>query len=108
MIIRFLAFWSDAKKAWIFDASPMVQKIGKIGPSSGLKLIGSERLTTRCPVFMAQGPRAAPFRVRIPGTKVQRTRYRTRNKPEEGSNTPVGRWPGELLIREITNEENAD
>ena len=84
LIIDFLAFWSDAKNTWIFDASPVVQKIGKIGPSSGLKPIGSERLTTECPVFMGQGPRAAPFRVRIPGTKVQITRYRARNRPEEG------------------------
>ena len=42
----------------------MAQKIRKIGPSSSLKPIGSNRLTTECPVFMGQDPRAAPFHAR--------------------------------------------
>ena len=96
LILLFLAFWSDAKNTWIFDASPVAQQIRKIGPSSGLKPIQGKRQMPGDPVFMGHGPRAAPFRARVPGTKVQRTRYRTRNRPEEGSNTPKGRWPGEF------------
>ena len=45
---------------------------------------------------MGAWTRAAPFRARVPGTKVRGTRYKTRNRQEEGSNTPKGQWPGEF------------
>ena len=68
LILRFLAFWSDAKNTWIFDASPVAQKIRKIGPSSGQRPLPRERGTT----FWELGPQGGAFSrayTRYKGTK---------------------------------------
>ena len=75
----------------------MVPKIGKIGPSANIKPIRGKRLELQVSIFGNLGPREPPFSRAQANRKRAKGKEETRNKPKKGSNTPIGRWPGEFL-----------
>ena len=50
-------------------------------------------------IFGNQGPREPPFSRAQANRKRAKGKQETRNKPKKGSNTPIGRWPGEFKPR---------
>ena len=71
-------------------------KIGKIGKSCGREPIQGKRLDPQVSIFGNQGPREPPFSRAQANRKRAKGKQETRNKPKKGSNTPIGRWPGEF------------
>ena len=79
LIVGFLAFWSDAKKSRIFDASPVGQKSGKSDKQAAWRAPRRERGTT----FWELGPWGGALFAR--GSYKQRAKE-TRNMKQETRN----------------------
>ena len=97
LILPFLLILWIWKNHRFFDAAPTDQKIKKIGPSGNIKPIQGKRLDPRVSIFGNQGPRAPPFSRAPANRKRAKGKQETRSKPKKGSNTPIGRWPGEIF-----------
>ena len=98
LIRRFLSFWNDAKEHVFLNGFPWTNILGKIGPSGGQEPIQGQRVELEVSIFGNQGPREPPFSRAQANRKRAKGKQETRNKPKKGSNTPIGRWPGELLF----------
>ena len=96
LIRPFFSIFEDSKNHRFFDASPVAQKIGKIGQSGGQEPIQVKRLGLEWWMSGIWGPRAAPFRVRKPTGKELKGNKKQETSQKEGSDTPIGRWPGEF------------
>ena len=93
---EFFSIFEDSKNRRFFDVSPVAQQIGKIGPSGNIKPIQGKRLDPQVSVFGNQRPREPAFSRAQANRKRAKGKQQTRNKPKKGSNTPIGRWPGEF------------
>ena len=63
-----------------------------------IKPIQGKRLDLQVSIFGNQGPKEPPFSRAQANRKRAKGKQETRNKPKKGSNTPIGRWPGEFLL----------
>ena len=96
LMLPCLPIFEDARNHRFFDASPVGQQIRKIGPYGNIKPIQGKRLELQLSIFGNQGPREPRFSRAQANRKRAKGKKETRNKPEKGSNTPIGRWLGEF------------
>ena len=108
LILQFLLFWGDSRNRWFFDVTGERPKIYKIRPWSVQGLERTQRGSCDGTRFRCKCPQGRTPRVYYQNTNTGIIKNRFENtgfiktgykKSESGSNTPMGRWPGEFFNR---------